>query len=278
MAFSLSETTILSAIKGGNLISILSSVLKPGYSITFNTLPAINDPLNGKGNIGGAVFMPTSFISVEQIGEASVTSAPIEQGGYTSFNKVIRPRQLMVVFTLEGWTGYSGAIPNLTNLSTLSVEKLLSTLETMRTSTYTYTIETPDTTYSSFDLVRFSYAKTSGAGVTLLKVSAMFQEVLQVAETSISTSSTANRNSSIDAAMCTVSTSSSTTDATLDDVRNAWSNGNASLSEALTTTADYATSEITSAASTVATSWEKASTAVSSQIKTGVSSLLKVVT
>ena len=269
MAFSLNETTLLSAISGGSLTSILTSALKPGYSLTVNTL----DP-NGTNSlsltVGADVFTPTSWISVERLSDAAISNAPVEKGSFSSYNKVRRPADLRVIFTLEGWTGYTGAVANLTNLSTLSRQTLINTLDVMMASANTYDIETPDTTYTSYDLVHYGYKTTAASGVTLLTVEAYFQEVISIAETSVSSNSKSTSNTTIS----TESTTSSTTDVTLSDVETAWASSNASLSSALSTTASYATSTIASAASTVSSAASTASTAVSAQIKAGVSKLL----
>lgn len=273
MAFSLNETTLLSAITGGSLTSILTSVIEPGYSITYNT-----SNIAGPDIAASDVFVPTNWIGVELIGESGIVSGPIEKGSYTSFNKVYRPREIRVGFTVEGWTGYSGAIPNITNFSTLSRTGILSILETMRTGTYTYDIETPDTVYKSFDLTRYDYQISSGNGVTLLKVNAVFQEVLQVADTSVNTAASTNKNSNTGSAVTTVQTSSITSDVTLDQVKTAWASSTGTLSSALSATADYAVSEINSAVDAAAESWSQSSTSVSNQIKSAVSQLLKTVT
>jgi len=269
MAFSLNETTLLSAISGGSLTSILTSALKPGYSLTVNSL----DP-NGTNSLslkpGTDVFVPTSWISVERISDASISNAPVEKGSFSSYNKVRRPADLRVIFTLEGWTGYTGAVANLTNLSTLSRQTLINTLDVMMASANTYDIETPDTTYSSYDLVHYGYKTTAASGVTLLTVEAYFAEVISIAETSITS------NSKVDVGTCVVTTktSSSVTDVSLSQVEKAWASSNVSLSSALSTTASYATSTISSAASSVSSAASTASSTVSSQIKSGVSKLL----
>ncbi|MDE9528405.1 hypothetical protein KKJ20_22290, partial [Xenorhabdus bovienii] len=89
-------------------------------------------------------------------------------------------------FTVEGWTGFSGAIPNLTNFTLNSRTDVLETLEKMRTTAEIYDIETPDQVYSSYDLIKYDYRIRSDSGVTLLIVNAVFQAVMDVAEVTIS--------------------------------------------------------------------------------------------
>lgn len=272
MAFSLNETTLLSAIKGGSLTSILGSVLKPGYSLTFATIDkSSGDPL--KATVGDAVFTPTSWLSCERISDASVSNAPIEKGKYTSFNKVRRPGEIRLTFTLEGWTGFSGAVPNLTNLSTLSRQKLITILDTMMGSAYTYDVSTPDTVFTSCDLTHYDYQVKADRGVTLLTVDAFFQEVITTAENVTSS----NNKSSANSAMSTVTTQSSVTEATLKDVTNAITSTKATLSSVLDTTADAVTTGINSAATSVATSWASETDSVATQLTAGVKKLTSVI-
>ncbi|EIC83980.1 phage baseplate protein [Serratia sp. M24T3] len=271
MAFSLSETTLLSAVKSGSLSSILGSVLKPGYSITVTTVDS-NSDYASSFSAGTTVFTPTSWVGFERTSDASIANAPIEKGSYTSYNKVRRPGDIRLTFTLEGWTGYSGAIPNLTNLTTLSREKLINLLDKMIASANIYTIETPDTSFASCDLVHYDYQMKEGRGVTLLTVNAYFQEVISISEDSATSS---NQKTSAGVAMTTVTTQSSVTNATLKDVTNAISSGKATLSSVLGTTADAVTTEVNSAATSVSTTWSSESTTASTQIVKGVNSLVK---
>ncbi|WAT10155.1 hypothetical protein [Rouxiella badensis] len=271
MALNLNETTILSAVQGGSLTSILSSVLKPGYSITVATVDS-NSSFKASFTANTEVFTPTSWVGFERSSDAAVSNAPIQKGSFTSYNKVRRPGDIRLTFTLEGWTGYSGAIPNLTNLTTLSREKLINLLDMMIASANTYTIETPDTTFGSCDLVHYDYQMKEGRGVTLMIVNAYFQEVISISEDSTVSS---NDKTSGGVAMTTVKTQSSVVNATLKDVTNAVSSGKASLSSVLGEAADAVTTEISSAATSVSTAWESATTQAGNQIVSGVNSLLK---
>jgi len=173
--FSLSETILLNAVRGGGLLSIVNSTLSPGYGIYY----ASGDKKNQKP------FNPKSFVVTEYSGEATIGSAPKEKGAYSSFNKVQRPPELHVTFTVEGWTGYSGSVSNLTDFTLTSRSDVLAVLETMRTSAETYDIETPDTAYTSYDLTKYDYRIRSDSGVTLLMVTAVFQSVMDVGEVTI---------------------------------------------------------------------------------------------
>jgi len=278
MSFSLNETTLLSAINSGSIFSLINSAISPSWGITYNTV----DPSLIGAIAGQTVFSPTGWISAEPVGEASIVNSPIEKGSYASYNKVRRPNELRVVFVLEGWSAYSGSVPNVTNFSTLSRNGLLSILEEMKNTASTYNIETPDQIYESYDLAHFDYYVGADRGLTLLKVNATFQQVMDIGEVTISSSSsqsqvTTNETSSSASAVTTDVTQSYTKSVGLDDVKNAWTSGNTSLSDALATTGSGIVSGINSAADSASEAWSKASTSVSSQIKNGVAQFVSVV-
>lgn len=250
MAFYLNETTLLSALGSGNIFSIINSVLSPGYGIYLKS--------------GAAALSPTSFLGIEYGADAAIVSAPIENGSYNSFNKVKRPPVIRVLFTLEGWTGFSGSIPNLPNFTLTSRTDMLAALDAMVSDAQVYDIETPDTTYEDYDLVRYNY-RTSDRDVTLLVVEAIFQAVLQEAEVTL-TNATANSDTTQNgtskaASVVTEKANSTASNSTLDDVKGALSGLKSSVSSAATSVATSvstsignATSGITSAVNGAATS------------------------
>ncbi|EIO8739063.1 hypothetical protein LRG41_001581 [Salmonella enterica] len=172
---SFNEGNVLSAIRGGGVLGLINSVLAPSFGIYY---------ASGKDQ-GKQPFTPDSFVVVEVGAEATVSTAPVEQGAYSTFNKIQRPPELHVTFTVEGWTAFSGAIPNLTNFSTTSRSNVLEILEKMRTTAGLYDIETPDKTWTSCDLVKYDYRTRSNNGPTLLTVTAVFQTIQKTGEVSV---------------------------------------------------------------------------------------------
>jgi len=293
MAFSLNEATLLSAINSGSIFSIINSALSPTWGITYRTIdPAIslagqsaNGPAPGYVsaiNPGDKVFSPSGWVSVEPYGEAMVVNSPIEKGSYTSYNKVRRPNDLRAIFVLQGWTAFSGSLPNVTEFSTLSRSELLRILEQMKNTASTYNIETPDQVYEGYDLVHYDYFVGAQKGQTLLTVNATFQQVMDGGEVIISNSVTqspvtSNGRSSQQTAVSTETTQAFAKPVTLDDVKNAWNSGNLSLSDALATTGSGIVSGINSATETVSSAWAQTSDAVATQIKSGVSKFVEEV-
>lgn len=172
---SFNEGNVLSAIRGGGVLGLINSVLAPSFGIYY---------ASGKDQ-GKQPFTPDSFVVVEVGAEATVSTAPVEQGAYSTFNKIQRPPELHVTFTVEGWTAFSGSVPNLTNFSTTSRSNVLEILEKMRTTAGLYDIETPDKTWTSCDLVKYDYRTRSNNGPTLLTVTAVFQTIQKTGEVSV---------------------------------------------------------------------------------------------
>lgn len=263
MAFSLNETTLLSAISSGNIFSIINSTLSPGYGIYLKS--------------GASALNPTSFLGIEYGADASVVSAPIEQGSYSSFNKVKRPPVIRVLFTLEGWTGFSGTIPNLTNFSLTSRSDMLAALDEMVATADVYDIETPDTTYEDYDLARYNY-RTSDRDVTLLTVEAIFQSVLQSAEvtlTSTTANSSATKNATSKAASTTTEKANSTaTNSTLDDVKGALTGLKSSVSSASAKVATSVSNAVSSATSGATSAINGAATSAINNLSSSITELV----
>lgn len=206
-----------------------------------------------------------------------MVSAPIEQGSYSSFNKVKRPPIIRALFTLEGWTGFSGSIPNLTNFTLTSRSDMLAALDAMVADAQVYDIETPDTTYEDYDLVRYNY-RTSDRDVTLLTVEAIFQAVLQEAEVTL-TSTTANSNTTSNgtskaASVVTEKANSTATNSTLEDVKGALTGLKESVSSAATTVATSVTNAVSNATSGATSAINGAATSAIKNLATTVDELV----
>lgn len=262
--FSLNETTILSAINSGNIFSIINSILQPSYGVYLKS--------------GLKALSPTSFLAIEYGADASIVSAPIEMGSYSSFNKVKRPAVIRVLFTLEGWTGYSGSIPNLTNFTLTSRSDMLAALDAMVADAQVYDIETPDTTYEDYDLVRYNY-RTSDRDVTLLTVEAIFQAVLQEAEVGLSNTTANNQPSqngiSKGGAVDAKQVNANAADSTLDDVKGALAGLKQSLSSAAVKVATSVSQAVSGATSGVTSAINGAASSAIGNLSTSVDELVK---
>lgn len=166
MSFDINIADLFNAIQGGGIGSIIGSLTKIGYAIR-----------DDKGN---KALNFDSIIALNPSGKSIITTAPVEEGKYSSINKVRQPSTINMVGAISTLTGYSGAIPDIQNFNiTTTRDKIIKKLKSMLDSSDVYNIETPDGVYSSYDLTDFSYQITAKSGVTLLQVNMQFQEVRQ---------------------------------------------------------------------------------------------------
>lgn len=176
-------TTVFNALQGGSPLSILTSVLSPSYRVLFS------DTSDEAITFGGVA-------AVQPIKSASISTAPIaadksnSAGTYSSFNKVIAPGRLTVRLIVDGFTGLSGAIPDISSLTLTSQSDVLDAIDKMIAKTSLYDIETPKETFSGYDLIGKDYAVTARNGVTMLVVNLLFQEVIKASEVVLSSQNT----------------------------------------------------------------------------------------
>ncbi len=178
---------VATALGFGSLTQMIGTALEPKYGIYAKTIDDVNFNLLGVQE-GEEIFIPSSWVKHEFIADSSMSNAPTEMGGYTSFNKVRRPAELRVVFALEGWMAFDSSIAKPFSPASLSRSAFIEKLDIMKNNAYTYNITTPDKTYTSYDMTHYDYQVSDKNGVTLLLVNAFFQEVMDVVESSISSS------------------------------------------------------------------------------------------
>ena len=182
--FTLNAANIFNILNGGSPLSIIASILKPSYEINSDDDSSISLSFDG-------------MVSINPSGGASVINAPVEDGKYQSINKVKEPSRVNCIVVINGLTGYTGYIPNILEGSLVSQSSVLKTIKKMIDETHTYTITTPKETLESYDLVHWEYSVTATEGVTLLKVSLVFEEIMQVMEVTLNSSSPTNNSNSM---------------------------------------------------------------------------------
>ncbi|HCI9591531.1 TPA: hypothetical protein NQF56_002399 [Klebsiella variicola] len=228
MAFNVNETIILGALKGGGLSSLIGSAIVPSYGI-YNALSG--------GNIGEKILPGCSVIRIEPRKESRVTTAPTERADYTSFNKVKLPRIVDVVVGFQGWTAFSGRIPNLPDLTLTSRTETLTELDRMADEPGLYDLETPDTYFRDMDLVRYDYRITATEGQTLLTANLIFQQVF----TDVAITRNANHQ---DKTASSIQQKAGTTDASVGDIYKSISSAKKALGSALVETAGELTTVV----------------------------------
>jgi hypothetical protein len=111
-----------------------------------------------------AAITPDSFVALAMKNDSRISSHPVEQGQFSSYNKIGSPYELWVRMTCGG----QGA---------MSRHEFIATLEQMQASTDLYTIITPDNLYSNANMTSYDYRREAGSGATMIIVEARFEEV-----------------------------------------------------------------------------------------------------
>lgn len=128
---------------------------------------------------GNIAIDADSVITFEHAADYRVTSAPVEQGQFASYNKVANPNQASVVL-VKG-----GSLDDRTNF--------LKQIDTVLASLDLYSILTPEHTYPSINAVRREITRREQKGAYFLEVELFFEEIReQVLQYSASVASTAN--------------------------------------------------------------------------------------
>ena len=111
--------------------------------------------------------------------DAQLPTYPVEQGGFSSYNKVQLPFGARLQYAVSG-----GAIKvNQFLLKALSLEK----------DTNLYTVLTPVQTLQNVNVKHVDYKQTSRAGITLLTVNVWLDEIRQTATSTTPISTTGNQ-------------------------------------------------------------------------------------
>lgn len=110
------------------------------------------------------VLTGASFRAIDFQSEHRVSDAPLEQGSFTSYNKVKVPFGAAVELICDGTRG-------------LSLMGFISAIQALEADTALYTIITPGATYASVNIVGHRYRRSTEGGITMITAQLLLQEV-----------------------------------------------------------------------------------------------------
>lgn len=122
---------------------------------------------------GRPLLEPDSVIGFDYRGESKISTFPVENGGFSSYNKITSPFDIRMAMTCSG-------------RGPMSREAFLAKLAELKDALTLLTVTTPDAVYKSLNLVAFDYRRTSRSGVSLLSVDAGFTEVRETGKVTYS--------------------------------------------------------------------------------------------
>jgi hypothetical protein len=147
--------------------------------------PSVTALAQQQGNIWGLydqsmnpVVLADSVVKVSFKGDAAISDAPIEDGGFGSYNKVQIPFDARIVFAKSGTSADRTAF--------------LSAIDAAKKSTNLCGVVTPDVTYASANVVRYDYDREARNGATLLLVAVYVREVRIAANASFTSVNSQN--------------------------------------------------------------------------------------
>lgn len=144
-------------LAGTFLGQYLNSMLAPTYAL-----------LDSKGK---KVIQPDGPGEFEMKGDSSVSTHPVEEGGFQSYNKVVNPEDLTVTLLCGGQ-------------GPMSREAFLNACNDLKAKPIVIKLVTPDRVFPYVTCTGMGYKKTARSGATLLAVNMTFKEIRVVATAS----------------------------------------------------------------------------------------------
>jgi len=127
---------------------------------------------------GNALITPDSVVELSYRGEQHVASYPVEEGGFSSYNKVAMPQELTLRLACGG--------------KNMPRDTFLAVLTGLYESLTLVTVVTPDQTYSNYNIDRLDYQRKSSSGLSLLIAEVHLTEIRVSAQASYSSTATAS--------------------------------------------------------------------------------------
>ena len=139
-----------------------------------NTIAGITG-ISGLAGIGGITGV-RSIVSLDFKQDWTVSSYPVEQGGFQSYNKVQTPFEARVRIA-------SGT-------SLFDRTNLLNVIAQLATSLDTYDIVTPDHMYKSANIHHYDYQRTATSGAGLIVVDLWLTQIVQTSTSTFANTQT----------------------------------------------------------------------------------------
>lgn len=122
------------------------------------------------------VIIPDSVVSIEDSKEEQISTFPVEEGGFQSYNKVETPYMVRLVMTKSG--------------SLDDRVEFLAACRQLRGSTDLYTVLTPEEAFPNANVTKVSKMRGATSGVQLMTVELVIEEVRQSATAKFTQSTT----------------------------------------------------------------------------------------
>lgn len=206
------SATASAVLQGLNLLNI--NPLQP------TTAYAILD-----ATAGTVLVTPDTCRSLEYKGEYRICDYPIEQGGFSSYNKIALPYDLRLVLCCAGGDlvqqlasglladadSYINSLINTNFSQPMSRSAFILACEQLLASLTLVDVVTPDRTYESLNCIHFGYNKTKATGAGMVIADLWFREVRQSVSANYTSTGAPSINSNTPDAADTTSAGAVTT-------------------------------------------------------------------
>lgn len=162
--------------------------LDVGSALGVNLLSPVASGYAIQDSTGGITVVPDTMEVLDYDYEERVSDFPIEQGGFSTYNKVQIPRTIKVDMACGGLNLVQQgeqALDNLINsaLGTtfsqgMTRAQFLAALDQMVGSLDLFTIVTPDITYMNFNAASVHYNRSQRSGAGIIRATVIFREVI----------------------------------------------------------------------------------------------------
>lgn len=115
---------------------------------------------------GGQAIAFTSFINMDLSTENKVIQAPVEQGGFVTYNKVQTPLEISLQVAIKG--------------DASELDDAIDDLLTMSGSTQLLSLITPEREYKNLNLTKLAWRRTTDEGIDVIYVDCGLTEIRQV--------------------------------------------------------------------------------------------------
>lgn len=138
-----------------------------------------------------------STVSVDVRRDYSLLDYPVEEGGFETYNKVIRPREIRVAIAVSGAGSLlssigSGLVTLITgnSPSVAARGRTLDALHGLANSLTLVDVRTPEGPYPGYTIEHYDYRREAREGISVIKIDVWLREVRFAAKNAFSTAPT----------------------------------------------------------------------------------------
>jgi hypothetical protein len=156
---------------GGFNASSIATVASP---LTSNLLDKLKPAWGVYSDTAGnkKALNPDSFISISYHNEAQLPTFPVEDGAFSTYNKVFTPYDITLRVTKSNVLGFVAGGSD-------KMSDFLKTIDAMVMDTNLYTVITPDATYLNANLKGFDYKRELNNGAGIIIADLHFNEIMR---------------------------------------------------------------------------------------------------